>query len=251
MKRVRKSPTEPQELADYRARFSRAPTPPTWNDFKTDPRRREPVKERLREDQRGLCAYCESVVAPGNELVEHFVPRSATRANELDWSNLFLCCAGGERLAPNDDYDSDTNSGRKPRLSCGHSKGSNPAPILNPLEIPAFPSLFRFHSETGAIEPDHQCCATVGLEVALVERTIHVVNIRAPRLNRARQALLDELLRQSEVDTEVPAFSQQRSLQIAAEQIPATGNLPEFFTCIRWFLGQEAERHLQAIGFNG
>ena len=60
MKRVRKSPDEPQELADYRARFALAPVPPTWKEFNKDPRRRESVKNRLREDQRGLCAYCES-----------------------------------------------------------------------------------------------------------------------------------------------------------------------------------------------
>ncbi len=251
MKRVRKSPDEPQELADYRARFALAPVPPTWKEFNKDPRRRESVKNRLREDQRGLCAYCESETGPGNESVEHFVPRSAGRGDELAWSNLFLCCVGGERPAQGDVSDPDTPSDRSLGKTCGHAKGGNPELILNPLDIPAFPRLFRFDSETGAIHPDHECCAAAGLDAAFVERTIGVLNLRAPRLNRARQAVLDELLRQFAADAETLAFSLGRSFRMAAEQIPSTGRLPPFFTAIRWFLGQGAERHLRAVGFDG
>ena len=220
----------------------------TWDKFKKATRRREPVKSRLRDDQRGLCVYCESKLAPGNESVEHFIPRSAKHGDELAWSNLLLCCAGGERPALDDVSDL---GAQNPDKTCGHAKGNNPEPILNPLEIPAFPRLFRFDSETGAIHPDIECCAVAGLDVALVEQTIQVLNLRATYLNRARQAVLDVLLRQSEADTDVPAFSLERSFRIAAEQIPATGQLPAFFTAIRWFLGQGAERHLRAVGFVG
>ncbi len=251
MKRVRKSPDEPQELADYRRRFALAPASPMWSDFKKDPRRGDPVKNRLRNDQRGLCVYCESVVSRGNESVEHFVPRSAGCGDELAWSNLLLCCLGGETPTPDDVSDTNSHSGPSSRKTCGHAKLGSLDPILNPLGIPAFPRLFRFASGTGAIQSDQDCCAAAGLDVALVERTIEILNLRAGRLNRARQAVLDELLRQFAADAEDPAFSPERSLRIAAEQIPAAGTLPAFFTAIRWFLGQGAERHLHAIDFDG
>jgi hypothetical protein len=70
-------------------------------------------------------------------------------------------------------------------------------------------------------------------------------------LNRARHALLWELLNQLDVDGAAPAFANERASEIAAQQIPATGDLPAFFTTIRWVPGQGAETHLQAVGFSG
>lgn len=251
MKRVRKSHAEPDDLADYRARFAAAPRPPTWKEFKADPRRREPVKRRLREDQRGLCAYCENRLVPQDESVEHFVPKSADHTRELDWSNLLLCCAGGEKTLPEDLPDSSTRYDANAPKTCGHAKLGNSSHILNPLEIPAFPRLFRFNSETGAIRPDEDCSRSAGIDPSLAERTITVLGLATGRLNRARQAILGELLSQLESEGSEPPFSTNRSREIAAEQIPAAGNLPSFFTTIRWFLGNGAEAHLTAIGFQG
>ncbi len=251
MKHIRKSQPEPQELADYRARFAAAPKPPTWNDFKADPRRREPVKTRLRQDQRGLCAYCENTLIPQDESVEHFVAKSVDHSRELDWSNLLLCCSGGEKPLPEDVADAAVRFDDSGTKTCGHAKLANPAAILDPLQLPVTPSLFRFGSENGEIHPDAACCQSVGVAAAVADNTITVLNLRANRLNRARHALLGELLAQLAADEATHPFSPDRERELAAEQIPATGNLPSFFTTIRWFLGQGAETHLQAVGFTG
>ena len=251
MKRVRKSQAEPQELADYRARFANAPRPPGWNEFKRDPKRREPVKARLRDDQRGLCAYCENRLVPEDESVEHFVPKCSDRTRELDWFNLLLCCAGGERRLPEDIPDAGTRHDPNSPKTCGHAKLANPLPLLNPLEIPAFPRLFRFNSETGAIQPDEEGCRAADVDANFAGQTITVLGLHAGRLNRARLSVLDELLNQLAADGTTPAFSSERAREIAAEQIPATGTLPSFFTTVRWFLGAAAEAHLTALAFHG
>jgi uncharacterized protein (TIGR02646 family) len=251
MKRIRKSQPEPTELADYRARFAKAPKPPGWNDFKADQHRREPVKDRLREDQRGLCAYCENALIPVDESVEHFVARRTDHARELDWSNLLLTCAGGERPLPEDVPDAAARFDASGSKSCGHAKLATNAEILNPLDLPAFPRVFRFKSENGDIVPDLAACLDAGVDAGVAEQTLTWLNLRARRLSRARVALLEELLRQLATDGVDSAFTSARSREISAEQIPATGHLPAFFTTIRWFLGQGAEAHLQAIGFEG
>jgi uncharacterized protein (TIGR02646 family) len=239
------------ELADYRARFANAPTPPGWNEFKRAPERREPVKARLREDQRGLCAYCENRLVPEDESVEHFVARASDHARELDWTNLLLCCAGGERPLPEDLPDAGTRYDPNSPKTCGHAKLANSLPILNPLDIPAFPRLFRFSSETGAIHPDDDNCLAAGLDANLARQTITVLGLDASRLNRARLSVLDELLNQLATDGDATAFTSARAQEIAAEQIPATGTLPSFFTTIRWILGAGAEAHLNAVTFQG
>ncbi|MFC6470070.1 retron system putative HNH endonuclease [Gordonia humi] len=57
------------------------------------PWRNTELKEALREETNGKCAYCESViedVAPAH--VEHILPKSIFPKLVLEWSNLTLCC---------------------------------------------------------------------------------------------------------------------------------------------------------------
>jgi uncharacterized protein (TIGR02646 family) len=251
MKRVRKSQPEPETLASYRTRFAKAPTPPGWNGFKTDHRRTEPVKNRLREDQRGLCAYCENRLVLSDESVEHFIPRSADHSRELDWSSLLLCCLGGEKPLPEDVADAGTRHDPEGFKTCGHAKGQNATKILNPLELPAFPCLFRFASENGNIQPDPIRCQAAGISVLLAQDTISVLGLLAGPLNRARRRLMEQLLRQLSADGKAPAFSPAREREIAVEQFPVRGSLPAFFSTIRSFLGVGAEEHLRGIGFEG
>lgn len=252
MKRVSKSPLEPEELANYRARFASAPNPPGWNEFKRSPERREPIKARLRRDQRGLCCYCEHRLVPQDESVEHLVPKSADHARELDWTNLLLCCAGGERPLPEDVPDSAARYDPNSPKTCGHAKLANQLAILNPLEIPAFPCLFSFSSETGAIHPDEDNCRAASVDASLARQTIEVLGLNAGRLNRARLSVLDELLNKLAAGASTAsALSFDRAREIAVEQIPASGTLPAFFTTIRWLLGVPAETHLAVIEFQG
>ena len=250
MKHVRKSHPEPEPLGEYRARFARAPKPPGWKDFTKDPRRREPVKARLRDDQRGLCAYCENRLTPEDESVEHFIPRSIAPESELEWTNLLLCCGGGATRQTDVSTGEDSPFDAASR-TCGHAKGAALGPILNPLELPVFPCLFRFTLEIGEIQPDPDSCLAGKVDSVLAEQTMTVLALRSGRLNRARLAVLNELLAQLAADGAAPAFSVERAAEIAAQQLPAGGDLPAVFTTIRWFLGTATEERLAAVAFEG
>jgi hypothetical protein len=89
------------------------------------------------------------------------------------------------------------------------------------------------------------------VDAALASQTLNVLGLHAGRLNRARLAILQELEHQLAADGVAPAFSTDRAREIAAQQIPVMGSLPAFFTTLRWFLGQGADAHLNAIAFQG
>jgi uncharacterized protein (TIGR02646 family) len=154
MKRVSKSLEEPPALTDYKRDNAHIPSNLVWTRFKKRPDRREPLRSQLRADQRGLCAYCENALIPQDESVEHFIARDADHSRELDWNNLLLCCAGGERPLPEDIEDADVCYDPQDLRTCGHAKLGSRESILNPLHIPHTPRLFRFKSETGEILPD-------------------------------------------------------------------------------------------------
>ena len=52
---------------------------------------------KLREEQQGLCCYCELEVAKNNSHIEHMEPRSRNPARTYDYSNLAVSCNGGTK----------------------------------------------------------------------------------------------------------------------------------------------------------
>ena len=252
MKRIQKSLPEPLALTEYKQRFAQAPNSLTWSNFKSQAQRRNEVKDRLRHDQRGLCCYCENTFLPEDESVEHFISRTADHSLELDWTNLLLCCSGGERPLPESIADGAFRYEPGGTKTCGHAKLASPAVIFNPLTIPAFPRLFRFRSESGEIIPDEQNCQQSGIDPDLVAQTINLLGLRANRLSRARLATMEALSQLlEEPATSDEPFSTPREARLAAEQVPPVGTLPGFFTTIRFILGQGCEQHLQSINYQG
>jgi uncharacterized protein (TIGR02646 family) len=251
MKRVLKTQQEPPALAEYKARFAQAPAERIWTKFKTATERREQVKAQLRNDQRGLCAYCENALIPKDESVEHFVARDADHGRELDWTNLLLCCAGGERPLPEEVADGAVRYDPTGAKTCGHAKRNSTAAILNPLNLPHAPRLFTFKSETGEIVPDEGECAKAGVDVQLAHDTIAVLGLKAGRLNGARLALINQLLEELARAGHTHPFTLDRERELAAIYLPQSGFLPAFFTTVRFSLGAGAEMHLAAIGFQG
>lgn len=53
------------------------------------------LRQNLRQEQKGLCCYCESEVEDGDGHVEHMEPRSRNQARTYDYSNLASSCNGG------------------------------------------------------------------------------------------------------------------------------------------------------------
>lgn len=249
MKRIRKAVIEPMELATYRNRFHAAPRPPGWSGFKKDPDRRNAVKVALRNDQRGLCACCERQLVVGEESVEHFHAVANSPDRGLDWRNLLLVCKGDESVAAVP--SSDLHGQPRHTTTCGLAKGCRLIEI-NPLEIPAFPRLFRIESETGQIQPDYPNCSLAGVDGRLVADTLGVLQLNSGRLRRARKAVADELLVWLELDNAGDLAVGEREFELASQQFSASDERwPQFFTTIRFALGEGAERYLRQIDFVG
>lgn len=53
------------------------------------------VRQNLRQEQNGLCCYCELEVEDGDGHIEHMEPRSRNQARTYDYSNLAISCDGG------------------------------------------------------------------------------------------------------------------------------------------------------------
>lgn len=107
MKHCRKDPAEPNCFAEFRRQYPDA----DWeDDFRNLVDERPCYKEilgKLREDQWGLCAYCEIRLEPRyHERVEHFHPKSDMSSAKnwaFDWHNLWLVCKGVRRFAGQSD----------------------------------------------------------------------------------------------------------------------------------------------------
>ena len=53
------------------------------------------LHQSLRQEQQGLCCYCELEVEDLDGHIEHMEPRSHNRARTYDYSNLAISCNGG------------------------------------------------------------------------------------------------------------------------------------------------------------
>ena len=72
----------------------------------------------LRQEQQGLCCYCEMNVNEQNSHIEHMEPRSRNPTREYDFTNLAMSCNGGgnqhcghykDNRVRNPDYTWDNN----------------------------------------------------------------------------------------------------------------------------------------------
>jgi len=92
MRPIIKSP-EPATLSAYRqtrgASFDGLPSPA-----------KQDLKEQLLLEQGHLCAYCMSRIKPENMKVEHWHCQKKHPGDQLSYSNLLACCAGGEGGPP-------------------------------------------------------------------------------------------------------------------------------------------------------
>ena len=87
---------EPLSLTRYRASIPKQDLE-SLEKFDTSP---SEVKDELRnillEEQGFICCYCMDRVEFHHSKIEHFKPRSLFRGEQLDYSNLFVACLGGE-----------------------------------------------------------------------------------------------------------------------------------------------------------
>ena len=287
MKKCRKL-SEPPTLEAYRLAQPQGSWDQMRNDsFYGGQQAYTDVKRTLVRGQRCLCAYCEIEIAGGmddaginakkhEQRVEHFHPkedRSATLNWALHWSNLWAVCPGGSQRPP-DGIPFDPSRYLPPlpaNLSCDAFKdhqiqaGKLPASpegwLLAPDEVPAFPLLFQF-APNGTPEPHPQNCGALALPgshypntTTLVSKTIEHLNLGCPRLNRNRciaKAQLEKQIRKAQQSAPgVPPQSVMLDLARRLLSQGADSPWPQYFSLVRWRLGDPAEAHLQSLNYAG
>ena len=257
MKRVQKSPEEPELLTRYRQRYPHD----TW--YKFHHRSRDgyrQVKRQILHDQHGLCAYCEiniKLTAEEDRVddfrVEHFHPKVGTEHEErnyhLEWKNMLGVCHGGSQ--PRVAEAGYRFSKAKEDRSCDVPKGGKSinTEILNPLQIPAKERLFMYDSFSGKMSVDAEACPEMLRKKA--ENTIAELNLNAPRLRRLRTAVI-EVLQEQVAELTGQGFSVEEAMKQLARELLVPNSedrYPAFFTTIRWFLGEAAESVLRERDF--
>ena len=253
MKRVYKSAQEPEALKKYRTLHPEG----TWERFRHRSESYRQVKRQILQDQHGLCAYCEISIKLAEEAgevddfrVEHFFPKGATKKHghnyHLDWRNLLGVCHGGSQPGvPDPDW---RFSKRKRDRSCDVPKGGKEITdiILNPLKIPGNVRLFRYAEHNGRMYVDEETCPKRLQRKA--KSTIRELNLNAPRLMRMRLEVIATL-----EDAIAEAVGQGQELEEAVEMLAESSLLPgpngqclPFFSVIRWFLGEAADKVIRS-----
>lgn len=258
MKRTAKG-AEPPALADVRAESPGA----TWDELRTHTDAYGAIRSALASDQGNVCAYCEIRIVKDDPLrfrVEHAHSKSAGTVDgvniALQWENLLGVCSGGSQTASPEPFH------RRPlpdNLSCDahkqHLESTKRLPIpcsgivLNPLEIPAFPNLFRYEYSTGKLLPNDDACAEAGIDPEIVHKTVGVFNLNCDRLCDARKVVAHDLEHRKKFfrTRNIPA---NKALPTIADHVMRT-RWPQFFTTIRAHLGSAADDWLRANTFAG
>jgi uncharacterized protein (TIGR02646 family) len=271
MKRVLKG-VEPRTLIHFK---NAVPTG-TWEQMKDDPyyqgrQAYQDCRSQCIADQGGICAYCEIGIHDNDPLkcrVEHFHPKSditTTHNWALDWQNMFGVCNGGSNP-----YISDPRYHKEPiskNLSCDAYKdrmiteGKLPQQceglILNPLQLEAFPSLFRIDKMTGFLHPDSAHCSALppipnnqhATIESLVQHTIDMLNLNCDRLAEARKKIIFSIEHDKKTQRD-RGFSAQTGLNNLAQKYFQT-HWRNFFTTIRLCIGPIAENYLNHIHYQG
>lgn len=255
MKKCIKRYKEPTCLSDFRT----ANPSGTWEQFRDDLDAYRTIRLITKQDQGGLCAYCEIRLEEENEQIAHFHPKSdrvGTHNWALDWTNLWLACKGGSQSWLGH-HPQHYLSPLPENLSCDENKGAKNVDglVLAPHQMPDFPRIFRFEQQLARIEihVDRDGCQQAGIDPQKVQQTIDEFNLNCTRLASARLALHRELekalkrLRESNVEPKVGLAA------LARKHLAKDGNgyWPQFFTVIRWRFGRYAEDYLRSIQYTG
>ena len=261
MKKIRKSP-EPQHIKTFLRRHPDA----DWETFR-DHGDYSGLRGQFIQDQGGLCAYCENDISKtSNQRVEHFHPKRDRSQHHwaLDWTNMFAVCLGGSSkygdqahsLEPFDENRS-CDVSKEERFKNNVVEGR----LLNPFEIPAFPSLFGVGID-GTISPNEQNCLSVTIENnqypttrELVAQTIFAFHLNCERLKRQRKFVLtgiDQRIRiiRQKYQGRPLARARKEGMQNLAQSY-FSKQWPPFFTTIRSRLTPYFESWLKSNGFNG
>lgn len=259
MKRIRKTTTSPPKLADYIRDNPVSSECHTWDSFRNNcPSGLREVQETLSKDQGTLCAYCELELVPRYDFrISHFHPKRGNgeeldRSWELRWDNMHGACNGGTTYCfskPIRYVVSNNEEDKHCDVVTGNEILDNI--VLNPLNIPAFPRLFKYKEEDLPagdkglrIEPEDDAPPEA-------QHTIDAFHLNSTNLKKMRyatyEALKSKLAEYINQGDEIAAAMKRMAGVVFAEK----EKWPEFFTVWRWALRDEAEQMLKAMNYDG
>lgn len=260
--KIIKKKAEPHRLKKYRRKYPAQ----TWQKIPRQLRRF--CRYKCMKQQGNICCYCEcNLQHPTIKnfcRVEHFHQKSDTAPTgknwNLDWQNMLAACNGQTEQNKRGIYPHPNN------LSCDAyknyliQKGALPVQceglLMSPLQLSAFPNLFKVDFGTGELFPDDYACSQVIIPgnkctttKELVQNTIDNLNLNCDRLCDNRKTVLrfiNNRIAQARMTGKNPATA----LLIIVKQY-FFKKWPEYFTTIRCRLGQYAEDYLRSISFQG
>lgn len=255
MKKIDKTDA-PAKLEAYRRLRPTA----KWEKFVDKPNRRKQAQNHIKDDQCGLCAYCEINLKNADEngkadfRVEHFHPKSdySTAHNwHLDWQNLLGCCHGGSQANVVEAGERHSS----PDHSCDVPKGSEnwDDVILNPLNIPHTPILFSFNRTNGAISLNSDNCDQAGVDRVKAQATIDKLRLDSQRLRTLRKPTLEQVndSLKNLVERGMTIEDARSKLAKGLLKKNSQDQWPRFFSAIRDYLGAAAEQQLLDIDYVG
>jgi uncharacterized protein (TIGR02646 family) len=241
-----------------------------WEQFKDECQQGyKEVQEQLRLDQGNLCCYCEIETKQGYGVgkddfrVEHFHPK-ACKLDEsissynwaLDWQNMLGCCLGGsERYVVSDEKTRFIEKKAERHSDVLKADSIWDDDILNPVNMPAFPILFKANRSDGSLSVDENNCRDAGIDIIKANNCLHPkkLNLNSMLLKEHRKKALDALNQQVANQLSQGLSVEQAMLNIAKAHTGKNSqqHWPAFFTTIRSYLGKIAEQHLKAMGYEG
>lgn len=261
MKIIKKS-AEPPVFKKYRTQH------PTRIWEKVPSKRQQACRQQCMTDQGNICCYCECNLNHPRISnfcrVEHFHQKSDTTPTgknwHLDWQNMLAACNGQTEIQDRKLLPHPMN------LSCDAHKNyliqkgkllvQCEGLLVNPLQLPPFPNLFRVSPSTGELLPDQANCLQVTIPdnqcsttEELIQNTITILNLNCDRLCQQRKSLLqfiDRKIAQGRQEGKSPeeVFSALLNFFFRTKW-------PAYFTTIRCRLGKYAEDYLHSISFQG
>lgn len=270
MKRIRKREVPPSALIDYIRDYPESSDAHSWTAFREGKCRLQKVQQALYEDQGGLCAYCELELIPKFDFrVSHFHPKrekgqESDNSWELRWSNMHGACNGGtvyDFRHPKRYVEDNSDVDKHCDVVIGNDNLDNV--ILNPLDMVAFPILFRYEEENlpggqfglRIVAEEENCSEAKYLNengcLARAQKTIDLLHLNSSNLKAMRHATYEEIKLQIAKFLENGDDVETAMEHIAEVAFSNPSKWPEFFTVWRWALRDKAEEKLKSINYIG
>ncbi|WP_020614468.1 retron system putative HNH endonuclease [Sediminispirochaeta bajacaliforniensis] len=159
--------SSPSELDQYKRECSESisrGTTKLLDDFS----RKDDLRISLAEEQGYLCAYCMQRINPenGDTKIEHFHPQTEYPTEQLDYSNLLLCCNG--------------NQGDRPANQHCDTKKKNAEIKYNPALSPSIEQTIRYERDGKIVSDDEDWNNHID----------NVLNLNYSRLRENRESVL-------------------------------------------------------------